>query len=103
TFQELLDSIEQPVWRRNGEGELIWVNHAYAQAVDARNAEQAIQEKRELLNTVTRQKIRAAATPESPYHDRISTVVAGNRSFFDVVDIKTAGGSAGIAIDATEA
>lgn len=103
TFQELLDSIEQPVWRRNGEGDLTWVNHAYAQAVDARNADQAVHEKRELLNTVTRQKIRAAATPESPYHDRISTVVSGNRTFFDVVDIKTAGGSAGIAIDATEA
>ncbi|MFP3711510.1 hypothetical protein SB783_46830, partial [Paraburkholderia sp. SIMBA_009] len=25
TFQELLDSIEQPVWRRNGEGDLTWV------------------------------------------------------------------------------
>ncbi len=103
TFQDLLDSIEQPVWRRNSDGALTWVNHAYAQGVDARNPEQAISEQRELLNTVTRQKIRASATPESPYHDRISTVVSGNRTFFDVVDIKTPGGSAGIAIDATEA
>ncbi|NWJ23109.1 PAS domain-containing sensor histidine kinase [Rhizobium sp. RM] len=103
TFQELLDSLEQPVWRRNGDGELTWVNHAYAQSVDARDASLAITEKRELLNTVTRQKIRATATPDSPYHDRISTVVSGNRTFFDVVDVKTTGGSAGIAIEATEA
>ncbi|WP_284778275.1 PAS domain-containing sensor histidine kinase [Agrobacterium sp. lyk4-40-TYG-31] len=103
TFQDLLDSIEQPVWRRNSDGQLIWVNHAYAQGVDARSPEQTITEQRELLNTVTRQKIRASATPESPYHDRISTVVSGNRTFFDVVDIKTSGGSAGIAIDTTEA
>lgn len=103
TFQELLDSIEQPAWRRNNEGALIWVNHAYAIAVDATTPQQAIAEQRELLNTVTRQKIRATATPESPYHDRISTVVSGNRTFFDVVDIKTPGGSAGIAIDASDA
>ncbi|NTJ43504.1 PAS domain-containing protein [Agrobacterium larrymoorei] len=103
TFQELLDSIEQPVWRRNGDGELIWVNYAYAQAVDASTPQQTIEEQRELLNTVTRQKIRATATPESPYHDRISTVVSGNRTFFDVVDIKTPSGSAGIAIDASDA
>ncbi|KXG85556.1 alkaline phosphatase [Agrobacterium bohemicum] len=103
TFQDLLDSIEQPVWRRNSDGALTWVNHAYAQGVDARNPHEAVSEQRELLNTVTRQKIRASATPESPYHDRISTVVSGNRTFFDVVDIKTPGGSAGIAIDTTEA
>ena len=103
TFQDLLDSLEQPVWRRNSDGVLSWVNHAYAKGVDALNPDQAIAEQRELLNTVTRQKIRASATPESPYHDRISTVVSGNRTFFDVVDIKTPGGSAGIAIDATEA
>ncbi len=103
TFQELLDSIEQPAWRRNNEGALIWVNHAYAIAVDATTPQQAVNEQRELLNTVTRQKIRATATPESPYHDRISTVVSGNRTFFDVVDIKTPSGSAGIAIDASDA
>lgn len=103
TFQDLLDSIEQPVWRRNSDGALTWVNHAYAQSVDARTPEQAVTEQRELLNTVTRQKIRVSATPESPYHDRISTVVSGNRTFFDVVDLKTPGGSAGMAIDTTEA
>jgi signal transduction histidine kinase len=103
TFQELLDSLEQPVWRRNAEGELSWVNHAYGKAVDAVNAEQATAERRELLNTVTRQKIRATTTLESPFHDRISTVVSGNRTFFDVLDIRTTSGSAGIAIDASEA
>ena len=103
TFQDLLDAIEQPVWRRNADGELTWVNHAYAQSVDSLSTAETVREQRELLNTVTRHKIRASATPESPYHDRISTVVSGNRTFFDVVDIKTANGSAGIAIDASEA
>ncbi len=102
-FEELLDALEQPVWRRNSDGQLLWVNHAYGKSVDSSNAADAVKEQRELLTTVTRQKIRAVTTPESPFSDRISTVVNGNRTFFDVVDVKTPGGSAGIAIDTSQA
>ncbi len=103
TFESLLDAIEQPVWRRDGEGRLEWVNHAYSAAVEATSPEQAVREGREILQTVTREKIKAARTPESPYQDRVSTVVHGNRSFFDVVDARSATGSAGIAIDVSQA
>jgi signal transduction histidine kinase len=102
TFQALLDNMEQPVWRRDPQGKLTWVNHSYATSVDANTPDQAVREQRELLPTVTRQKIRASATLDSPYHDRISSVVAGNRAFLDVLDVKSIYGSAGIAIDATE-
>lgn len=102
TFQNLLDNMEQPVWRRDPQGNLVWVNHSYATSVDATTPDHAIREQRELLPTITRQKIRATTTLESPYHDRISSVVAGNRAFLDVLDVKSIYGSAGIAIDATE-
>ncbi|MGO7428318.1 PAS domain-containing protein, partial [Rhizobium ruizarguesonis] len=36
------------------------------------------------------------------FHDKISTVVHGNRTFFDVVDVRVPGGSAGIAIDVSD-
>jgi signal transduction histidine kinase len=103
TFQNLLDNMEQPVWRRDSSGKLTWVNHSYANSVDASSPEDVIKEQRELLSTITRQKIRATTTLESPYHDRISSVVAGDRAFLDVLDVKSIHGSAGIAIDATEA
>ncbi|WP_349956883.1 ATP-binding protein [Rhizobium sp. ZPR3] len=103
TFQNLLDAIDLPVWQRDAEGTLTWVNQAYGEAVEAVSTDEAVREGREFLTTVTRERIRAATTPESPFHDKISTVVHGNRTFFDVVDVKAPNGSAGIAIDVSEA
>ena len=103
TFQNLLDAIDLPVWQRDAEGKLTWVNQAYGEAVEAVSTDEAVREGREFLTTVTRERISAAATPESPFHDKISTVVHGNRTFFDVVDVRAPNGSAGIAIDVSEA
>jgi signal transduction histidine kinase len=102
-FESLLDTIEQPVWRRDAQGKLAWVNHAYGEAVDAISSARAVEEGRELLGTVSREMIRAKATVTSPYHDRLSTVVHGNRTVLDVVDVVTTDGSAGMAIDVSEA
>ncbi len=99
TFESLLDSIEQPVWQRDGEGRLVWVNQAYSDAVEASSPQQAVQEGREILGTLTREKIRASATPESPFQDTVSTAVRGARTFFDVVDVRGPAGSCGMAID----
>nr|WP_244446593.1 PAS domain-containing sensor histidine kinase [Neorhizobium galegae] len=101
-FHSLLDAIEQPVWRRDSQGKLTWVNHAYGDAVEASTPAQAIEDGREFLGSIAREKIRAAATSTSPFHDRISTVVHGNRTMFDVVDVVVPGGSTGIAIDVSE-
>lgn len=102
-FQSLMDAIEQPVWRRDNAGRLAWVNHAYSDAVDAIAPAHAIDEGREFLGTVAREKIRASVTPDSPYHDRVSTVVHGNRTIYEIVDVVAASGSAGMAIDVSEA
>jgi len=102
-FQNLLDAIDLPAWQRDTDGRLTWVNQAYGDAVEATTPQQAINESREILTTVARERIRAIATPESPFHDKISTVVHGNRTFFDVVDVKVPNGSAGIAIDVSDA
>ncbi len=103
TFESLLDSIEQPVWQRDADGRLTWVNQAYCEAVEASSPDQAIKEGREVLSSLTREKIKASATPESPYHDTVSTAVRGARTFFDVVDIRGPGGSCGMAIDVSGA
>lgn len=104
-FQSLLDAIDLPVWQRDANGQLTWVNQAYGEAVEAVSPQEAIREGREFLTTIARERIRSSTTPESPFHDKISTVVRGNRTFFDVVDVKVPSGSSGIAIDvsATEA
>lgn len=103
TFEALLDAIEQPVWQRDAEGRLVWVNQAYSEAVEASSPTQAIDETREILGTVSRERIRATSTPESPFHEKVSTVVRGNRTFFDVVDARSPSGSGGMAIDISQA
>ncbi|WP_245500698.1 PAS domain-containing sensor histidine kinase [Rhizobium sp. BK251] len=102
TFQNLLDAIDLPVWQRDPSGKLTWVNHAYGEAVEAVSTMQAVDEGREFLSTISRERIRAAATVELPFHEKISTVVRGNRTFFDVIDVRAPGGSAGMAIDVSE-
>ena len=101
SFQALLDTIDIPVWQRNQEGRLTWVNEAYGDAVEARGAEEALREGRELLPTVAREKIRATVTAETPFHDKVSSVVRGERTIFEVFDVKSRDGSAGMAIDAS--
>jgi signal transduction histidine kinase len=99
SFQSLLDAIDMPSWQRDRDGGLTWVNEAYGEAVAAPSPEIAVKEKRELLETVTREKIKAVATPDNPFRDKVATVVSGNRTFYEVVDVRTVNGSAGIAVD----
>ena len=103
TLQGLLDQIDLPVWQRAADGSLAWVNEAYAEAVEAKDAAGAVNEGRELLPTIAREKIRATSSYDTPFRDKVSTVVHGNRSFFDVVDARSATGSAGIAVNISDA
>lgn len=48
---------------------------------------------------MAREKIRAVSTFDTPFRDKLSTVVKGNRTFFDVVDARSPAGTTGIAID----
>jgi signal transduction histidine kinase len=103
TLQGLLDHIDLPVWQRSADGSLAWVNEAYSDAVEAKDAASAVSEGRELLPTIARERIRAGSTYDAPFRDKVSTVVRGNRSFFDVVDARSPAGSAGIAVNISDA
>jgi signal transduction histidine kinase len=98
-FQSLLDAIDMPTWQRDRDGGLTWVNEAYGEAVSAPSPEIAVKENRELLETVTRERIKAIATPDNPFRDKVATIVGGNRTFYEIVDVRTLNGSAGIAVD----
>jgi signal transduction histidine kinase len=99
TFQTLLDAVDMPSWQRDREGELTWVNEAYGEAVASASPADVLKEKRELLETVTREKIKAISTPDNPFRDKVATIVNGSRTFYEVVDVRMPAGSAGIAAD----
>jgi signal transduction histidine kinase len=102
SFQSLLDAIDMPSWQRDKQGVLSWVNEAYGEAVASPSPSAALKDSRELLETVTREKIKAVATPDNPFRDKVATVVGGSRTFYEVVDVKTLNGSAGIAVDVSQ-
>ncbi len=102
-LRALIEKLPSPVWLRDASGRLIFVNAAYAQAVEARDPADAVDRNLELLDSAARGNIAQARRANGGYAGRLPAVVAGARSSFDVLDFQTEAGSAGLAVDATEA
>ena len=103
TMRALLDALPVPVWSRDETGRLIFVNTAYAKAVEAIDSIDAVVRELELLDSAGREEVARARAAGERYSGRLPAVVAGERRSFDVIDAPSGGGRAGIAIDRTEA
>ena len=101
-MRTMLDSLPAPVWTRDSAGHLIFVNSAYAQAVDAENPTDAVTRELELLDQSTRAELARTLAAGETYVGRLPAIAAGARQIFEIVDAPTGAGSAGIAIDRTE-
>jgi signal transduction histidine kinase len=99
----LLDSLPAPAWARDRDGRLIFVNSAYARAVEAADAGDAVAREIELLDRTGRGEVERARTAAEAYTGRLPAIVRGERRMFDVIDVPNGDGSAGMAIDRTEA
>ncbi len=102
TIKTLLNSLPAPVWARNPDGQLIFVNSAYARAVEAEDPSDAVERELELLDRAARDKLARARAGGSVTSERLPAIIAGSRRMLDVVDAPSGAGSAGMAIDATE-
>ncbi|MEA1834537.1 PAS-domain containing protein [Methylobacterium durans] len=103
----LLDAIPQPVWRRNRDGGLAWVNTAYVGAVEAPSREAALEAGVELLDRPARELIAREEASRRPTAGsrqalRLSAVVAGGRRILDVTETAQENGRVGIAVDVSE-
>jgi signal transduction histidine kinase len=92
-----------PIWTKRAGGGLLFANAAYARAAEAGNVADAIQRDLELLDSGDRNDMVRALNDNSAFSARLPIVVGGERRFYDVHALKVSGGSAGIAIDASEA
>ncbi len=102
TMKALLDSLPAPVWARDESGRLVFVNSAYARAVEAKDSTDAVAREAELLDRAARDELARARGTNVPYSGRLPAIAAGQRRIFDVVDAPSGAGSAGMAIDRTE-
>ena len=103
SLRALVEKLPSPVWMRDAAGRLSFVNAAYARAVEATGAADAIARDLELLDSSSRQSIARALGASGAYSGRLPAIVAGARRSFDVFDFRTDAGSAGLGVDATEA
>ena len=103
TLKALLESLPAPVWARDGDGHLIFANSAYARAVEAVDASDAVARELELLDSAARDESVRLRAAGAAFVKRLPVIIAGERRIFDIVDAPSGGGSAGMAIDRTEA
>jgi signal transduction histidine kinase len=99
----LIDTLPAPVWARDRDGRLVFVNAAYARAVEAADAGDAVAREIELIDRGGRVEVERARMATEAYAGRLPAIVRGERRMFDIVDVPNGSGSAGIAIDRTEA
>ncbi|MEA2935434.1 MAG: hypothetical protein QOD74_2080 [Variibacter sp.] len=102
SLRVLLEAIPAPVWSRTRNGQLAWVNSAYARAVDANDVTDALAQQAELLERSAREQAVAARVVNDSYSARVPAVAAGQRRVFDVLEVPSPAGSAGIGIDVTD-
>ncbi|MEX0851960.1 MAG: PAS-domain containing protein [Bauldia sp.] len=102
TMRAMLAGTPMPIWLRDDKRSLVWVNAAYASAVEAADTDDAVGRGLELLDTATRRVMAAGHTGGRVFTKRVPAIVAGARRIFDITDIASEEGSAGIGVDVTE-
>ena len=101
-LRTMLDAIPSPVWRRDANGRIAWVNTAYARAVEAKDPGEAVLRGIELLEAPARSASEQARQMGRVWEGRAPAVVAGARRMLEVVDTPATLGSVGIANDRSE-
>jgi signal transduction histidine kinase len=96
TVGSLIEALPSPVWARDRSGRLVFVNKAYARAVEAADAGAVVEGGIELFDA------NAERATNGDGRARRAAIVGGHRRVLDVVAVPTPHGSAGIGIDATE-
>ncbi len=95
TVGSVVEALPSPVWARDKAGRLVFVNKAYARAVDA-DAGAVVEGGIELFDAS------AERAANGDGRARRAAIVGGHRRVLDVIAVPTPHGSAGIGIDATE-
>jgi signal transduction histidine kinase len=101
TSRALLNTLPMPVWLRDGDGRLTWVNTAYIAAVEAQGETEVLEKQIELLESRQRKAVTKATAEGQSYRGRVHLVAGGERKPHDVVVLPVDDVTAGAAIDVT--
>ena len=98
----LLDASSVPVWICNQDGSIIFVNSAYAAAVEAKDPADVLTRGVELLDQPARDLAAASLRQELIWQARVPAIVAGQRHSLDVTQAVSRDMVAAMAIDRHE-
>ena len=101
-LRAMLDSLAQPVWLRDRNGRLSWVNEAYAISVEAETCMQAVAQQVEFFESTILNEAKVSLGLGKVFTARVPTIVAGQRRIFEVVETPLVAGSIGYAADVTD-
>jgi signal transduction histidine kinase len=101
-LRALLDAVPMPVWLKDPVEKLIWVNPAYARAVDGADASAVVAQNAALLDNAGTETIRREHRDSKVANARLPVVAAGQRRIFDIVEVVSDRGIAGIASDVSD-
>ena len=93
----VLDAAPLPVWLRNADGKLAWVNRAYVASVEAPDSEVVVKAAIEIANGSLLDRSRANA--KTGCTGRIHAVIGGAMRALDLHEVALSDGTAGFAID----
>lgn len=100
--EELFKQLPFPVWIRNSDKNLHWVNDAYSKAVDAKSAEDATNDNKQLFDRTERDAINNAKLNDHYFSGELPAIIAGDRKQVQAIEVATHWGDAGIAIDKSD-
>ena len=100
--ETLLQLLPMPVWLRDHDDNLAWVNKAYSDAVDSEGPTAAVNDNSHLFDREERTTIQNSKDVGKLFHDRLPAIVSSDRKMLDVFNVWSQSGSAGMAIDRSE-
>jgi signal transduction histidine kinase len=101
-IRAMLNAIPHPVWTRGADARLAWANAAYVRAVEAKDTIEIVARGLELFDGDAREAAHTALVEAGIWRRRAPAVAAGERKMYEVVDVASQNGSAGMASDLSE-
>ncbi len=101
-LQELAEAAPLPVWMRDGDGTLVYVNPAYGRLTGLDREKNSAEPPVELLDNAALEMFNRRHGAETRTRQEMGLVVAGDKRQLDITSVRTAEGGAGLAVDRTE-
>lgn len=102
TVENLFERLPCPVWLRDNHDRIVWINNAYATALDLEDPAQAHGKDWNLFDLEQREKIEQAKTRDEFFGGILPATVSGDRKKLEVFSYKSETGIAGIAFDKSD-